>query len=122
MRVPCSAYELPSRPSYIYIYIYVETDYFDIVPGVLQVDTLAPYLFIICLGYVLRTNTDKMKDNGFKMAKERRGRDPAQSFTDADYADDIALLTNTPTKAETLLRSLEQPAAGIGLRVHVKAD
>ena len=27
----------------------METDYFDIVAGVLQGDTLAPYLFIICL-------------------------------------------------------------------------
>ena len=26
-----------------------DTDYFDIVAGVLQEDTLAPYLFIICL-------------------------------------------------------------------------
>ena len=30
-----------------------DTDYFDIVAGVLQGDTLAPYLFIICLEYVL---------------------------------------------------------------------
>ena len=31
-----------------------DTEYFDIVAGVLQGDTLAPYLFIICLDYVLR--------------------------------------------------------------------
>ena len=30
-----------------------DTDYFDIVAGVLQGDTLATYLFIICLDYVL---------------------------------------------------------------------
>ena len=30
-----------------------DTDYFDIVAGVLQGDILAPYLFIICLDYVL---------------------------------------------------------------------
>ena len=30
-----------------------DTEYFDIVAGVLQGDTLAPYLFIICLDYVL---------------------------------------------------------------------
>ena len=41
------------------------------------------------------------------------------SITDADYADDIAILANTPNQAETLLHSLEQAAAGIGL--HVKA-
>ena len=32
-----------------------DTEYFDIIAGVLQGDTLAPYLFIICLDYVLRT-------------------------------------------------------------------
>ena len=32
-----------------------DTDYFDIVAGMLQGDTLAPYLFIICLHYMLRT-------------------------------------------------------------------
>ena len=36
-----------------------DTDYFDIVAGVLQGDTLALYLFIICLDYVLRTSIDK---------------------------------------------------------------
>ena len=36
-----------------------DTDYFDIVSGVLQGDTLAPYPFIICLDYVLRTSIDK---------------------------------------------------------------
>ena len=33
-----------------------DTEYFDIVTGVLQGDTLAPYLFIICLDYVGRTH------------------------------------------------------------------
>ena len=31
-----------------------DTEYFDIVAEVLQLDTLAPYLFIICLDYVHR--------------------------------------------------------------------
>ena len=48
-----------------------DTDYFDIVAGVLQGDTLAPYLFIFCLDYMLRTSIDKMKDNNFKLTKER---------------------------------------------------
>ena len=43
-----------------------DTEYFDIVAGVLQEDTLAPYLFIICLDYVLRTSIDKIKENGFE--------------------------------------------------------
>ena len=40
-----------------------DTEYFDIVAGVLQGDTLAPYLFIICLDFVLRTSIDKMASN-----------------------------------------------------------
>ena len=33
-----------------------DTDYFDIAAGVQQGDALAPYLFIICMEYVLRTS------------------------------------------------------------------
>ena len=41
-----------------------------------------------------------------------------KTITDADYADDLALLANTPNQAETLLHSLERAAAGIGLHVN----
>ena len=95
-----------------------DTDYFDIVAGVLQGDTLAPYLFIICLDYVLRISIDKIKENSFKLTKEKSWRYPAKTITDADYADDIALLANAPAQAGTLLHSLERAAAGIGLHVN----
>ena len=51
-----------------------DTEYFDIVAGVLQGDTLAPYLFIICLDYVLRSSIDKIKENGFELTKKRSKR------------------------------------------------
>ena len=73
-----------------------DTEYFDIVAGVLQGDTLAPFLFIICLDYVLRTSIDKIRENVF----------------------DIAILANTRNRGETLLHSLERAAAGIGLHVN----
>ena len=93
----------------------METDYFDIVAGVLQGNMLAPYLFIICLDYVLRTSIDNIRENGFMLTKKRSRGYPAKTITDADY---IALLANTPNQAETLLHSLEQAAAGIGLHVN----
>ena len=76
--------------------------------------------FIICLDYVLRTSTDLIKENGFKLAKERGRRYSAQTITDADYADDIVLLENTPARAESQLHSLERAAGSIGL--HVNTD
>ena len=90
-----------------------DIDYFDIVAGVLQGDTLAPYLFIICLDNELKTSNDKIKENGFKLTKERSRRYSAKTFTDADYADDVALLANTSAQAESLLHSLERATAGI---------
>ena len=42
----------------------------------------------------------------------------AKTITDTDYANDIAILANTPNQAETLLHSLEQAATGIGLHVN----
>ena len=59
-----------------------------------------------------------MKDNSFKLTKERSRRCSAQSITDADNADDIALLANTLAQAETLLHCLERAAAGISLHIN----
>ena len=94
-----------------------DAEYFDNVAGVLQGDTLAPYVFSICLVYVLRTSIDKIRENGFELTKKRSRRYPAKTITNADYGDDIAILANTPNQAETLLHSLERAAAGIGLYV-----
>ena len=70
---------------------------------------------------MLRTSIDKMKDNGFRLTKERRRRRyPALTIKDTDNAYDMGLLANTPAQAETLQHSRERAAAGIGL--HVNAD
>ena len=95
-----------------------DTDFFDIVVGFLQGDPLAPYLFIICLDYVLRTSIDLMKENYFILEKGRSRRYPAKTITDVDYADDVTLLANKPVHAESQLFSLERAAGGIGLHVN----
>ena len=59
-------------------------------------------------------------DNGFKLTKERSRRYPAQTITNADYTDDIALLANTPTQVETPRHSLKWATGGIGF--HVNTD
>ena len=98
-----------------------DTDYFDIVADVLQGGTLPPYLFIISLDYVFKTSIDKIKENGFKLKKkkeERSRRYPAKTITDADYADETALLANALAQAETLLHNLEWATAGNSLHVN----
>ncbi len=77
-----------------------DTEYFDIVAGVLQGRHY-------CLEYMLRTSIDKIRENGFELTKKRSRRYPTKTITDADYTDDIALLANTPNQAKTLLHSLE---------------
>ena len=47
----------------------METAFFNIVAGVLQEDTWPPYLFIICLEYVLRTLINLIKENDFSLKK-----------------------------------------------------
>ena len=94
-----------------------DTEYFDIVAGVLQGNTLAPYLFIICLDYVLRTSIDNIRENGFVLTKKRSRSYPAKQLP-TPTTPMTALLANTPNQAETLLHSLERAAAGIGLHVN----
>ena len=98
-----------------------DTDDFKIVAGVLQGDTLAQYLFIICVDYVLKTSIDKIRESGLEMTKKRSRRYPAKTITDADYADDIAILANTPIQAEILLHSLEQASMSMHTKLNTSA-
>ena len=106
-----------SSSYYIYIYIYSILYIIYIILHYLLI-YIYIYIYIICLDYVLRTSIDKIKENGFELTKKRSRRYPATTITDADYADDIAILANTSDQAETLLHSLERAAASIGLYVN----
>ena len=67
---------------------------------------------------MLRTSIDKIRGNDFELTKKKSRRYPAKTITDADYADDIAILANTPNQAKTLLHSLERADTGIGLHIN----
>ena len=81
------------------------TNFFPIVAGVLQGDTLVPYLFIIG-DYVRRITM--AKDDNFRITlHQQRGRHcPAVCLTDADFAGAIALLSNTINEAQVLLNAV----------------
>ena len=68
--------------------------------------------------YSITTSNHCYHQRKWLRAKRRSKRYPAKTITDADYADDLALLANTPNQAETLLHSLERAAPGIGLHVN----
>ena len=93
-----------------------ETTFFDIISGIFQGDTLAPFLFIIVLDYALK-QAFKMSNSacGITIEPRRSARHPEVRIRDLAYADDIALLSTSLQLAESLLHSVEQSAAQIGL-------
>jgi hypothetical protein len=92
-----------------------ETISFPILAGILQGDTLAPFLFIIVVDYVLRISVDSISEKGFKLHRKRSTRHHAVYLTDTDFADDIALISQSLEHAQDLLQSLEQASNGVGL-------
>lgn len=64
-------------------------EFFEILAGVLQGDTLAPYLFIIALDYTIRQATRDEQDLGFTLDRARSERHPAKVICDTEFADDI---------------------------------
>ena len=90
-----------------------ETEQFPIDTGVLQGDPLAPFLFIICLDYALRSAiTDS---DGLTLKHCRSSHHPAVVLPDLDYADDIALLENSIKSAQDLLIHVEKACQDVGL-------
>ena len=76
------------------------------------------YIYIIIIYIYNYIYIIYIRENGFELTKKRSRSYLAKTITDTDYADDIALLANTPKQAETILHSLERAAAGIGLHVN----
>ena len=90
--------------------------------GVLQGDTLAPFLFIIALDYVLRASI--FEQDGVPLSacstgtRITRRRDGARVITDLDFADDIILFCPTLHQARATLHRVEAVALTIGLRIN----
>ena len=93
------------------------TEFFDILAGVLQDDTLSPYLFAIVLDFVMRKAFEG--ELGFHLNRRSR-RTPPTVVTDLDFADDIALLTEEIKQAHDMVTKLENEAAKVGLHCNSK--
>ena len=97
-----------------------ETDLFNIQAGVLQGDTLAPYLFVIVIDYVMRTAIGESTEMGFTIHPRKSRRIPSVNITDLCFADDIALLANEIAQAQELLKRIETEASKVGLVINSK--
>ena len=98
-----------------------ETEFFEILAGVLQGDILAPYIFIIMIDYAIRQAIDNdALDLGFKLDRKRSRRYNPDVITDLDFADDIALVTEELEQAQDFLHRVQKNTAKIGL--HLNSD
>ena len=94
-----------------------DTEFINIT-GVLQGDTLAPFLFIICLDYVLKMSLDRDNVLGFTLSERKSRRHPAIKITNVDYTDDLAIVTDKTSEAKILLHKIENTAKEIGLNIN----
>ena len=100
-----------------------ETEMFEITAGVLQGDTLAPFLFIIVLDYALRKAiSGKEEELGFTIQPRKSRRHPKQVLTDLDFADDISLLSDEIDQAQTLLSNVERECKKVGLGLPLNTE
>ena len=98
-----------------------DSEEFDILAGVMQGDTLAPFLFIVVLDYALRNAiSGREQELGFTLTPKKSSRRPAEVLTDLDYADDISLLSDNMDQAQLLLSRVELECAKVGLRLNAK--
>ena len=84
----------------------------------LQGNTLAPFLFLICLDFQLWMPIDLIKGNVYIIKKARNRWYPTETIANAGCADDVAHFANTSAQSKSLLHSLEQAAGDIGLYIN----
>ena len=120
------AYGIPNKIVDLIEKLYTDTkdqvltpqELFDIMAGVLQGDTLAPYLFIKIVYYCMKFTLENHPDVGFTLEPARSNCHKAIKLADIEFADDIALQANTAIGTQTLLQTVEKIAASVGLKMN----
>lgn len=92
------------------------TDEFDTTSGVLQGDTLAPYLFVIVMDYIMRTSLTA--EDGYTVRRRMSARRTAVRIPALAYADDAALMSDNGEAAQRQLHRFETASAKVGLRLN----
>ncbi|MGA9038985.1 MAG: reverse transcriptase domain-containing protein, partial [Terriglobales bacterium] len=89
-----------------------KSDDFVVNTGILQGDTLAPFLFIIVMDYVL-TNVPNL----FGIVTHEQQN---KSISDLEFADDVVLFDESPESARIHLTALINSADKVGLKVNIE--
>ena len=98
-----------------------KTKSFQVTSGVLQGNTLAPYLFIIVLDYALqKAMQGREEELGFCLKKQQSRSTGLVVLTDLDFADDTALLSEEIWQAQELLKTVETESLSTGLKATAK--
>ena len=95
------------------------TDPFSTTSGVLQGDTLAPFLFVLVLDWVLRTSLPS-NDDGFQLCRRTSSRHLEKRLAFLAYADDLALLASDANGAQRQLDALATVASRVGLAINAR--
>ena len=101
-----------------------DTEKYLIEAGVLQGDTLAPYLFVIVLNEIMKKTMENMHHSVilecFTQKASSRHFFETICVTDLDFADDIVLINNNPVDAQNMLLTLEREANLAGMEINPK--
>ena len=92
------------------------TEWFKTTSGVLQGNTLSPYLLIVLLDYALKKKLQG--DVGLVVRKRNGSRHPDIHIGARAYADDICLLAESIDDVECSLHRHETSTAEIGLTIN----
>jgi hypothetical protein len=93
------------------------SDFFKINAGVLQGDTLAPFLFIWVVDWILR---QAIKETGIGYVLKSGSVRTEIKLSELAFADDVVLVTNSTEEAQKLLRTIEKYAQQVGLYLNAK--
>ena len=101
-----------------------DTEKYLIEAGVLQGDTLAPFLFIIVLNEIMRSCISLAEEavilEPFTLNVRSKNYFAPIRLSDLDFADDIVLINTSIASAERMLQALESEAMRAGFVINVK--
>lgn len=87
---------------------------FEVLTGVRQGWLLSPFLFLLCIDWVMKETINNRR-TGIQWSL-------TEQLEDLDFADDLALLAHTYQQMQVKSGKLEETAALLGLKINLKKN